>query len=563
MDPSGLQFRRPCDHSQKSKFNCKSVSIRDIIQQREFLHKNKSKVEQDKFLTRFIAPYRPQEHRQSTSEKRKPRKFSCTYFVLRKKKPTCVCKQFFQATFLIKSRRLNTIGKTLYDGNTPRENRGGDRKAAKHNGKREKVVKFLKSLHAKESHYNRQKSVRCYLSSDLSIAKLRKIYNNSVDAAFQAKKTFFWKIFNSLNIGFSTPASDVCATCFMLKHKVKTEKDESKKQEYRTKYRVHTLRANTFYKLLKKDVPRSLTLCFDLQQVQPLPKSSIGDAFYLRQLSLYTMCVTAYDTKNPTFYQWSEDQAGRGSVCVSSALLHHLENTVLEDVETLRLFCDGCGGQNKNQHLLHSLMFWLVHKAPSSLKRIQLVFPVRGHSFLPADRVFARIEKDLRKVAIITKKEQYCEMYSKHGNVRTLGEDWNLYDVKKLSQYLKPINGIQNMKRIYFKRSQNHRQCLLKTFDNFVFEGAECYISYLKKGRTFPATLESIALGNKISSEKKRDITNLLVKQFGEAWRDFEDLDFFKTLLDEERPTLGIEQFQADPQIEICDCCEEDCGLRL
>lgn len=44
----------------------------------------------------------------------------------------------------------------------------------------------------------------------------------------------------------------------------------------------------------------------------------------------------------------------------------------------LRLFCDGCGVQNKNLHIIHCLMFWLVNESPENIKEIYLTFPVRA-----------------------------------------------------------------------------------------------------------------------------------------------------------------------------------------
>ncbi|CAH2101231.1 unnamed protein product [Euphydryas editha] len=72
------------------------------------------------------------------------------------------------------------------------------------------------------------------------------------------------------------------------------------------------------------DYPDSLTFCFDLQQVQPLPRTPIQDAFYARQISLYNFCVVPMDSRKPKFYQWSEDISGRGFVEVGTALLHYL-----------------------------------------------------------------------------------------------------------------------------------------------------------------------------------------------------------------------------------------------
>ena len=96
---------------------------------------------------------------------------------------------------------------------------------------------------------------------------------------------------------------------------------------------------------------------FDLQQVQNLPKISIQETFYSLQIAYYCFCVVDVDAKLPNFYVWTENLASRGSNEVGSALLHFLKHAQLnESLTKICLFCDGCGGQNKNSHILHMLI---------------------------------------------------------------------------------------------------------------------------------------------------------------------------------------------------------------
>lgn len=77
---------------------------------------------------------------------------------------------------------------------------------------------------------------------------------------------------------------------------------------------------------MNEKLENSAVFCIDMQQVQPLPTLAIGEAFYLRQLSLYNICVTDIQTKNPIFYTWCENLASRGSVEVGSALYDFLSH---------------------------------------------------------------------------------------------------------------------------------------------------------------------------------------------------------------------------------------------
>lgn len=91
---------------------------------------------------------------------------------------------------------------------------------------------------------------------------------------------------------------------------------------------------------MKQDSADSFTYCSDLQQVQVLPKAPIQEAFYAQQLAFYVFCVTDIPCGTPVFYI-------RGVTEVSSALIDFLSKVGFDrDTKHLRLFSDGCGGQN-------------------------------------------------------------------------------------------------------------------------------------------------------------------------------------------------------------------------
>lgn len=178
------------------------------------------------------------------------------------------------------------------------------------------------------------------------------------------------------------------------------------KEKAQVELKIHKLRSKAFYEIAKERPDKSLSICFDMQQIQPLPKTSIQEAYYLRQIGLYNLCFVDMDGKSPTFYSWTENQARKGATEVGSALINHLTSMDFTNITNLRLFADGCGGQNKNSHIIHAIMFWLRNQTSTSLKDVTITFPVRGHSYLPADRVFGRVEKEIRKHALLFTKEK-------------------------------------------------------------------------------------------------------------------------------------------------------------
>ena len=64
-------------------------------------------------------------------------------------------------------------------------------------------------------------------------------------------------------------------------------------------------------------------------------------------------------------------------------------------VKRLNIFSDSCGGQNKNSTVIQYLYSLVRNRRFHCIRH---VFPVRGHSFLPCDRDFAKTNAKKRKV---------------------------------------------------------------------------------------------------------------------------------------------------------------------
>lgn len=459
-------------------------------------------------------------------------------------------------------------------GEVPKENRGGDQISHRLATSRNEVREFLKNLRGQESHYGRNKSRRIYLNSNLSIASLYKHYKGAIQCQEIPKVSFstFHRIFsNEFNIGFKSPACDICSMCQRLKHSILREKDPVKKQLLITERRVHRLKADAFYSLMKETPPNTRTFCFDLQQVQPLPKTPVNDAFYLRQLSYYTLCLVEHNTKNPKLFTWTEDEAGRGATEVASAIYSFLNDTfetgtssTEETVRHLRFFCDGCGGQNKNSHIIHTFMYWL-QRTKSEIQSITVTYPVRGHSFLPADRIFGRVEKILKKEAFITKKETYHELYEKVGEIKILGKHWKLFNIKGLATLYKKLNGISSMKRIILEKQMQKGSpvVMCRGLCNFRYESeAEKYENLTKRGRSVKNfCLEEIPLGRVLPPKKIQDIQSLLTAAFNDDWEADPDLVWFKGLIEKHNnnePTTTHSEHSVEDSVSECDCLTEE-----
>ncbi len=175
--------------------------------------------------------------------------------------------------------------------------------------------------------------------------------------------------------------------------------------------RSHLHMAQEFYSELRtctsmaKEDGSIACLSFDFEQNLPLPHIPTNDIFYLRQLWVYVFGIHDCATNEASMFVWPESIAHRGSNEVVSCLHQYLQ--ALRGVSTVMLFSDSCGGQNKNSTVIHYL-YTLVRTG--QFQTIQHIFPVRGHSFLPCDRDFAKTESKKKKTGRLYIPEHWIDV---------------------------------------------------------------------------------------------------------------------------------------------------------
>lgn len=443
--------------------------------------------------------------------------------------------------------RLRKYGST-------RTRSGGDTHTNAYCKRRAKVRDFIGRLPASESHYGCGKSKRIYVDSRLTISKLWRLYNNA-HSVEKVSLAFFHKIFKQdFNIGFSCPRVDVCTTCECLGNKLKKCVSETEKENLQGELLIHKTRAKAFYKLLKMRPANTVTIAFDLQSVHNLPRLPIQETYYARQLALYNLGICCLDNSLNYSYTWLESQAGRGSNEIASALIDcicKLESKgAIQQDTCLRLFCDGCGGQNKNNILISSLAWSLKFKF-AKIKKIGLFFPVRGHSFLPCDRLFGRINRDLNRFESVVAPVEFHQIFRKHCHaVNVLGVHWKTYDWKSLTTSLfRTIPKLQKMKRIEITKSAQLNMKLFQYYfcgTNIDFNSSKSEI----ENETQPTELFP---RRNISKEKLSDIHNLLQKAFGENWKIDPLLETYTSLTSEDLTNAPID----------CDCMAMDIDVQI
>lgn len=103
-----------------------------------------------------------------------------------------------------------------------------------------------------------------------------------------------------------------------------------------------------------------------------------------------------------------EGEAGRGPQEVGSCLIKYVKERLGDRVKRLILWSDSCGGQNRNIKL--TLMLKALLNDHPTLQQINLRFLESGHSFLPNDTDFGKIESALKLQQRLYTEEDYIRI---------------------------------------------------------------------------------------------------------------------------------------------------------
>ena len=88
---------------------------------------------------------------------------------------------------------------------------------------------------------------------------------------------------------------------------------------------------------------------------------------------------------------------------------------------------DNCPGQNKN----YTLVLLLTYLAYTTRREIEIVYPEKGHTFLPSDRCFGNVEKKLRKHSELSTFKDYQNVFSEIDDIKIIKEDFDFFQIKK------------------------------------------------------------------------------------------------------------------------------------
>lgn len=387
-----------------------------LVEARRTFYKLPSKDEQDLYLQGLLElkPIQRRRPRVDRGADRNVKDNMIEYHAMVNLKRIKICKLGFCKLFNIGKKRVERIGSLLVTNVTPRDLRGKAPPGVTISAEICALVhNHIASFPVHESHYTTR--VKHYLSANLNIKIMHTLFVKAIPELKDfVKYHFYWDYFHkNFNLTFGRPAQDTCSQCEQLKNKLKYPLlNDNDKRVAAAQLMIHVRRSKKFYNALKasglaskNEDGRVLGLCFDFMAVFDLPKVPIQDAYYFRQLSLNNFGIYNLKDDSMTCYVYHEGTARKSPDDVISFLIHYLQNFA-PSAEELHLFCDNCGGQNKNHALLRAVMALVELKM---FKTIKVFFPIRGHSYLPCDRAFGLLKRKLKKIERLYTPNEYID----------------------------------------------------------------------------------------------------------------------------------------------------------
>lgn len=149
----------------------------------------------------------------------------------------------------------------------------------------------------------------------------------------------------------------------------------------------------------------------------------------------------------------------------------YIVNNISPQVKELNIFSDACPGQNRNRTLIRFIMSLSIS---GRFKNVNVYFPVRGHSFLPCDRVFGTIKRVIRNHDRIYSPGQYCDL------ILSAKKKHPLFQVKQVKN--EEITDYKNWWPTCFKKTTKSLGATkvpfkISTYEHFNFkEGEKGYV---------------------------------------------------------------------------------------
>jgi hypothetical protein len=337
-----------------------------------------------------------------------------------------------------------------------------------------------------------------YLPTNKSYRSIYQEYENYFSIEYPDNKIIsydsFIKLWHELtpHIKFQSPASDLCETCTEFKAKLALLKNDTEQYDMVSfQYKEHREVADIEREHYNNNINESINdlsiahVCYDWAQNVSIPYSpqQVGSIFFKNTFSvhLFGVCKTEEGQNFQLNFMIGEDELPEGTAKGANTTLnlvyHFLKKFAKEGKKHLRVTCDNCPGQNKNNL---SLWFWAWLIMLKWYDDITVSFMIPGHTKFICDSFFGKIKKVYWKTKINTMDDiEQVVNISAEGNTAMRYKDslgWVWYD---FNNFLKPnFKSLPNIKQYHHFR-----------FSNSVDDIGKVYVSTKSGGEETPFLL--------------------------------------------------------------------------
>ena len=247
---------------------------------------------------------------------------------------------------------------------SPNEKREMKKKKRKKKGRHDKnldekriknIINHTNSFNPQISHYTREHAPnRKYFPPELTVKYMWNEYASDSGNIAVSYSTYF-KVFQTLNIGFSRPSQDECDVCQTWKNHehgegfvdgcatcVAAKEHLDSAREARENYQNEKHNC--------KEATDHIFLAADMQKVILLPKTSLKSQYFVSRLTIFNETFCDLNGSKDICVLWNEAVLGRSAADITSAYFKIFIK--LSDYKKFTIWCDNCCSQNKNWTLI-------------------------------------------------------------------------------------------------------------------------------------------------------------------------------------------------------------------
>lgn len=198
--------------------------------------------------------------------------------------------------------------------------------------------------------------------------------------------------FSKMNLSLFSPRKDQCDIC--VQHEEGNLSDDLWNAHIEKKDRARDEKSRDKKEALEsmnRNGDKIMVVCMDLQAVLLSPSLQASALFYKTKLCVHNFTIYNMCTSDAVCYVWHEGEGGLTAsefcTCVCDFLTENIES-----FDSIILWSDGCGYQNRNVILTNALMqFAKEHNKSITQKILE-----KGHTQMEVDSVHAKIEQRLK-----------------------------------------------------------------------------------------------------------------------------------------------------------------------